>query len=73
MSARASQAAGHLDWHRLAGRQRIPQPYGMNNRGEVIGLSAIQCGVGLYNAFLYNGGTMTNLGTFGGEVSGPTA
>ncbi len=44
------------------------QPYGMNNRGDIVGSSATTAS-GARQAFLYSGGTMTDLGTFGGVSS----
>jgi len=44
-------------------------PYGMNNRGAIVGLSTTTTASELFQAFLYSGGTMTDLGTFGGKSS----
>ena len=46
------------------------QPYGMNNRGDIVGSSGISStSNGYSHAFLYSGGIMSDLGTFGGQSS----
>ena len=44
------------------------QPTAMNTRGDVVGGSAITSANEIAQPFLYSGGTMTNLGTFGGQL-----
>jgi probable HAF family extracellular repeat protein len=39
---------------------------GINNSGQVVGTSYVE-GTNYYHAFLYSDGTMTDLGTFGGQ------
>ena len=43
------------------------QPCAMNSRGEVVGGSAITTANEIAQPFLYSGGTITNLGTSGGQ------
>ncbi len=44
-------------------------PFGMNDRGDVVGSSTTSASTELSQAFLYSGGKMTDLGTFGGQSS----
>ena len=45
-------------------------PAGINNSGQIAGVSALDSAGTVLNAFLYSGGVMTNLGTLGGSYSG---
>lgn len=45
----------------------------INNRGQLIGGSIPRAPHGMSHAFVWQNGTMTDLGTLGGDVSAPTA
>lgn len=45
----------------------------INNRGQLIGGSIPRAPHGISHAFVWQNGTMTDLGTLGGDVSAPTA
>jgi len=48
-------------------------PVGMNNSGEIVGGSTITTANGYLQPFLYSGGTMTDPGTFGGQIGAANA
>ena len=48
-------------------------PFGINNSGEVVGQSYTASASPIAHSFLYSGGTLHDLGTFGGNDSGATA
>lgn len=45
---------------------------GINNSGQIIGMSNVSPGADNYHAFLYSDGVMQDLGTFGGSYSAAT-
>jgi probable HAF family extracellular repeat protein len=45
---------------------------GLNNSGQVVGYCVNYTGTATYHAFLYSGGQMQDLGTFGGADSAAT-
>ncbi|MBN1396190.1 MAG: DUF3466 family protein, partial [Pirellulales bacterium] len=51
----------------LSGTYSYSMAYGLNNNGEVVGVSRDTSGK--FHAFLYSGGTMTDIGTLGGDRS----
>jgi probable HAF family extracellular repeat protein len=63
-----TSGGGMVDLGSLAGPSGISFGEAINNLGEVAGLS--QTASGDYDGFLYNGSTMVDLGTLGGDGSG---
>jgi probable HAF family extracellular repeat protein len=56
-----------LDLGTLGGTYSVA--YGINDSGEVVGISSVLPGGTDYHAFLYTGGVMHDLGTLGGNYS----